>query len=169
MRVGRWTVIVLWLAASAVTTHHRLPVWASDLTLWTDAAMKAPLKPRPVMNLGRARELGGDLETAAEAYRQTIRLTGDARRGDRKFAKAAAQSNLAHVYMQEGRFASAMITLNHALLEYPDFPYAHYNKGALLWFFGACEDATKLLHTARSKDPALAEYKPPCGQSSLPR
>ncbi len=165
MRHWRWAVIGIWLTGLAVTTHTRLAVWQSELTLWTDAARKAPLKPRPVMDLGRAQEIGGDLASAQAAYRRTIELTKDERRGDRRFAKASAQSNLAHVYMKQGMFASAMIMLNKALFEYPDFPYANYNKGAILWFHGVCDEATRLLAASRNFDPTLTEYQNACGSA----
>ena len=52
---GRW---VLLAAATPVlvvlffATQSRNKVWASDETLWEDAAKKAPNKPRPLTNLG---------------------------------------------------------------------------------------------------------------------
>jgi tetratricopeptide (TPR) repeat protein len=170
----RWLLILAWLAVLAMTAHRRLDVWQNEETLWADAAAKAPLKPRPVLNLGRVHELRGDLGFAEQSYRDVIHLASDRRRGDWQFAKAAAESNLAHVFIKQGRFASAMTVIEHGLFEFPAFPYLHYNRGAILWQHGACDDAQRDLTTARASDPNLAEYPEPCGllrsrsSSSLP-
>ena len=52
---GRWVLLgaaTPVLAVLLVTTYSRNKVWASDETLWKDAAEKAPQKPRPLTNLG---------------------------------------------------------------------------------------------------------------------
>lgn len=163
MHRWRFGVVLLWLGVLAATSHARLAVWQDEGTLWADAHAKAPMKPRPLLNWARVQELRGDLDTAEGAYRRVIQLSGDRRRGDRKFSKAAAQSNIAHVYIKQGHFASAMNVIDRALFEYPDFPYAHYNKGVILWLFGRCDQAVIELTTARSVDPNLTEYPSRCG------
>ena len=42
---------LLLLAWYAVQTHAYVPVWQDNLALWTHAHARAPLKPRPALNL----------------------------------------------------------------------------------------------------------------------
>jgi tetratricopeptide (TPR) repeat protein len=52
---GRWALLgaaTPLLAVLLFMTESRNKVWGSDGTLWTDAAEKAPNKPRPLTNLG---------------------------------------------------------------------------------------------------------------------
>ena len=46
MRRYPWLIPALFLALCVVRTHGQIPVWRSNLTLWTHAATVAPLKPR---------------------------------------------------------------------------------------------------------------------------
>ena len=138
-------------------TAARVTVWQSDMTLWSDAVWHTPLKPRPVMNLGRAYELQGDDAMAETLYRKVIWLTFDERRSEyvRKFSQAAAETNLAHLHMKAGRMAQAMKILDMTISTWPDFPYAQFNRGSILWAYGACEDATKAYAVAQAGDPSL--------------
>lgn len=156
--------VTIWLLSLSAVTSRRLHVWHSDFDLWTDAAAKTPGKPRPVMNEGRAHELRGDTAFADQAYRRTISLTFDERRSAyvRRFTQAAAETNLAHLAMNDGRFASAMRILDGTLTEWPDFPYARYNRAAILWVFGACDDAIHDYVVALHADASLPSPKGQC-------
>lgn len=157
------------LLVCAVLTHQRLAVWQTDRTLWADAVEKAPTRPRPVMDYGRALEMDGDLAGAMQQFRAVLPLTLDARRGARsnRFAMAAAETNIAHLYLRQGQEATAMRVLTGTLKWWPEFPYAHYNIGRLLWEHGACDDGWQELQYARAADPALALPNDPCGSSGF--
>ena len=150
-------LVAVWLLGLPVLTRARVAVWHSEQSIWEDAVKKAPEKARPIMNLGRAHELAGDEVLADAAYRRAISLSFDPRRTeyDRNFTQAAAETNLAHIAMKHGQLASAITILDMTLRHWPDFPYAHYNRGSILWAVGACEDARQEYAIARFGDPAL--------------
>jgi tetratricopeptide (TPR) repeat protein len=154
------------LVVCAIITHQRVSVWYSERTLWADAVAKTPNKPRPVMDYGRALEMDGDLDGALNQFMAVIPLTLDDRRGTRanRFAMAAAETNIAHIYLRTGREASALKVLSGTLSWWPEFPYAHYNIGRLLWAHGACADGLTEIAYARAQDPLLALPGDPCGR-----
>ena len=161
----RLAIPVALLIGLAVMTHQRLAVWQSDLTLWKDAAEKSPMKPRPVMDYGRALEMVGDFEGARQKFQETIPLAFDWRRGERnnRFAVAAAETNIAHIYLRTGHDAEALKILKGTLDWWPEFPYAHYNIGRMLWERGQCDDAQQEMAYARAQDPSLSQPDTPCG------
>lgn len=163
---------MLWLLALGIVTNQRVSVWKSDASLWADAYAKAPLKPRPTINNGRAHELAGDPVSAEDLYRKAIWLAFDERRSAyvRRFSQAAAETNIAHLYMADGRLGSAMKILDGTLAEWPEFPYALYNRAAILWAYGACTEAQTTYAKAQQVDPALPGPKGICGpQPSVPQ
>lgn len=161
-----WVFPLCVLVTCGYLTHQRLKVWQSDLTLWRDAASKTPTKPRPVMDYGRALEMSGDMDGAMEQFRRTISLTLDDRRGAKsnRFALAAAETNIAHLYLRTGKQATALKVLEGTLSWWPDFPYAHYNIGRLLWEHGKCEEGLAEIKFARLSDNTLSYPMEPCGQ-----
>jgi tetratricopeptide (TPR) repeat protein len=171
MRRQTWQagVVCLWVGALGITTWTRCHVWQSDRALWADAVLKAPAKPRAIMNYGRTRELAGDPVTAERLYREVIGicLTEDRRPAYvRRFSIAAAEVNIAHLYMKDGRMASAMRILDQTIAGWPEFPYAHYNKGAILWVYGACDEARSEYLRAQQYDISLPLPTTSCEQSS---
>lgn len=157
MQTTMRALVLLWLLGLPCFTHARVAVWHSEITLWSDASYKAPWKARPIMNYGRARELAGDSEFSEHAYRLALSYSLDPRRTeyDRKFTQAAAETNLAHLAMKVGKLATAMEIIDGTLQQWPEFPYAHYNRGSILWAVGMCEDAKLEYAIARYGDPAL--------------
>lgn len=157
-------ILIAWLLVLTWLTSGRVRVFDSDASLWKDALLKAPTKPRPVMNYGRTQELAGDLTGAEAAYRTAIVLSFDQRRPPymRLSTQAAAETNLAHLHIKAGRLASAMEVLEQTLAYWPIYPYARYNKGAIFWMVGACKEGAKEYDAALLLDPSLALPKEPC-------
>jgi tetratricopeptide (TPR) repeat protein len=60
--------------AFAGATHQRNTVHTSPLSLWADAAIKAPHSTKAWANLGTALEEAGDREAAARAYGEIVSL-----------------------------------------------------------------------------------------------
>lgn len=116
------------------------------------------------MDLGRALEMDGDFTGAMRQFRDVIPLTFDPRRGARanRFALAAAETNIAHLYLRRGDEATALGILQSTLSWWPDFPYAHYNIGRLLWEHGACQSGLEEIQFARRQDITLALPTEPC-------
>lgn len=164
----RAAVVTCVLAVWAVGTMQRVAVWQTERTLWGDAVRVTPTRPRPVMNYGRALELDGDLDGAMRQFRAVIPLTFDARRGVQanRFALAAAETNIAHLYLKTGQKALAFDTLMSTLAWWPDFIYARYNLGRIFWEGGACAEGLQQIQFARQTDPALSLPNEPCATST---
>lgn len=149
-RLGLVCVVCV-LGLLAVLTHARTPVWASDYTLWQDAAATSPLRPRPRINYGRAAARAGDLELARQQFVDAIALSRDPRRSryQQAFSYALAGSNLAHVLIQAGYHDAALDILNTVIADQPVFPHARFNRAALLAARGDCLAAYEDFQIAR--------------------
>lgn len=62
------------VAALAVTAHRRVAVWGSELSLWSDAARKAPDRADARLNLGLALREAGRPSDAEREYRAACAL-----------------------------------------------------------------------------------------------
>lgn len=124
-------------------TASRVRVWHDELTLWTDATQKAPLRPRPWVNLGRAQQLTGDLFAANQSYHRAIALSFDPRRqrGASLYAELAAETDLASLMLEQGNLVGAQREIDLVLRnsEWPLFPYAVFQSGILDALQGRCE------------------------------
>lgn len=161
----RALVVIVWIGVLAGCSVVRLDAYQSEQALWASAQQASPQKPRPTLNLGRVHELAGDLATAEAAYRRTAALAMLPGRTpyEQRFIVAAVETNLAHLDMKRGNLASAMRRLDAILVQWPDFPYAQYNRGAILWAVGACDLALAAFTVAQRGDAALAMPSQPCG------
>ena len=156
----RHAFVIVLLSGCAVLTHQRTTVWRSERSLWEDAVLKAPTKPRPVMNLGRAHDLAGDRELARMYYKDAVFASFDTRRPlyVRRYVRAAAETNLAHLLMSsggEGDLMAATAMLEQVIAAYPAFPFSHYNMAAILQAAGQCVAARNEIAVARRMDASL--------------
>ena len=130
------------LAASVVFTTltvQRNPVWATELTLWRDAASKAPEMPRPHLRLGVWHRGNGELDAAEAAYRRTLALDP---------GSAPALNNLGNVLRLKGDLAGAEEAYNRSLQLLPSYPEALINLAGLLNKRGQFEAALRLYQQA---------------------
>jgi tetratricopeptide (TPR) repeat protein len=157
-------VLIVWVVALAWVTSGRVRVFQTGKTLWADAHAKAPTKPRPTLNYARELELSGDVAGAEALYREVIAQAWDPRRPAymRLSSQAAAETNIAHLRIKAGKFASAMEILDQTLKYWPIYPYAHFNRGTIFWELGLCEEARKEYQQAIDRDPALSLPTNPC-------
>lgn len=153
-----------WLVILAGVTSQQVRVWESEQSLWTQAVAWAPLKPRPHLNLGRAFDVSGGTERAEREYLLTTSLAMNPRREPRMqlFARVAAETNLAHLRMQRGQWATAMRILDQVLVEWPNFPYAAYNRAIILAVAGACQAAGESYQMARAFPMIVFPAPAPC-------
>ncbi len=100
----------LLFAAYAWGTVARQPVWASDRTLWTDAARKSPDAAVAHYNLAVALQSEGRLQEAEQSYRSALRIQ----------PSPVAWTSLGALYLQLGRTDDARIALQAALALQPD-------------------------------------------------
>ena len=90
-RVG---LVLACIGLLAVLSFSRNRIWHDDLSLWQDAASKAPAMYRAQTNLGKALQLGGREAAAAAAYERALAI--DPRHGD-------AYNNMAVLHHEAGR------------------------------------------------------------------
>jgi len=106
-------VLITLVYASGVVQQNR--VWRDDVTLWSDAALKAPDIPITHLSLGSAYRKAGMYEQAIKAYRNA-RAVGGPKYPDARY-------KLAQVYIEQERWALATQELEEAkeiLLNAPD-------------------------------------------------
>jgi len=119
----------------SVATLSRNEVWADDLSLWSDAALKSPRKARPFVNLGTALALSGRRDLGVRALRQAVALDP---------ASAYARAQLAAALLTLGRTVEAEPELREVLRLVPRDPEALYNLATLLWTTDRREEARGL-------------------------
>jgi tetratricopeptide (TPR) repeat protein len=97
---------ILVLGAIAAATVARNGVWNDEVTLWSDAAVKAPNNAIPRINLGVGYARRGDAERAIAAYREALTRSPNS---------PMAYSNLGTLYYGRGEYAPARQALEAAV------------------------------------------------------
>jgi hypothetical protein len=150
---GRWR----WLLPAAVVatltavTHQRNRVWKDEVSLWSDAAAKAPGSARARNNLGIAFEKRGRTAEAEQAYAQVIELAPNDIDG---------LMNLARLHGMRGSYRDALALQQRAERLMPDAPDILTDLGTTWWALGdtaraaayftrAIDIATQRIHTSR--------------------
>jgi tetratricopeptide (TPR) repeat protein len=126
------TALALLLAAA---THHRNRVWASEISVWADAASKSPDKARPSLNLGTALIEAGRFREAESPIRRAASLDP---------GSSWPHVQLAGVLLRLGRAAEAEPELREALRIAPNDPEALFNLAMLLWSSRRAEESRPL-------------------------
>lgn len=149
--------VVLVFLGLGMTTHARARVWRSNLTLWTDAATKAPQKPRPFINLGLAQEETGDFDAALRSHTASLSLAFQPRltQYQQTFSRVASETNIARVLAQTGQEAAALRILNDVVARHPLFPHARWNRGVLLARLGRCHEGEADRQIAAALEPSF--------------
>ena len=144
------------LAASGITllavTWTRMPVWASDRALWSEAAARAPHHARPLIQLSRA-------VSAPEA----LALLDKAESIAPNDAKLLSERG--KVYLNSGRPAEALREFGRALALSPNDPHAINNRGVALDQLGQHQAARADFERALRIDACLAESRRNLGMS----
>ncbi|MEO5658053.1 MAG: tetratricopeptide repeat protein [Nitrospiria bacterium] len=175
-------------------TIERNRVWATEFSLWSDTAAKAPANPRALTLLGVAYTDRGEPDRAFEAYQAAIRANPDFHdahanlgsaliaRGDLDGALAAftraraldpknAQDayHLGLIHQKSGRLDEARREYDTSLRLDPDDASTHNNLGAVHQAAGRWDAALAEYETAVRLDPALAQAAYGLGQVSQHR
>lgn len=119
----RRTALVLCAVLSVAciaATARRNRDYQSEVSIWTDTTLKAPLNARAHYNLGVALDYLGRRAEAMASYTAALAVAPD-------YANALA--NLGNALTEEGRPAEALPLLERAVRLKPDYPEAHYNLG----------------------------------------
>lgn len=179
-------LILLWTG----WTIERNRVWATEFSLWSDTAAKAPMNPRALTLLGVVytdREEGDKAYAAFQAAIQANHDFHDAygnlgsaliARGDLPAALAAFQRaralnpkdaqdayHLGLVYQKLGRFDEARSQYEEAIRLNPDDAEAHNNLGTVHQKEGREDDAFAEFQRANALDPSLPQATYGMGQS----
>ena len=123
-------------------------VWQNELSLWENAAARAPLMPEAHYNLGFAHHAAGDLQQARLAYERSVEL-------DPTYAEA--QANLASIYRTGGELEKAEAALRAALKASPNLPGALNSLGLLLMDRVDLQGAERVFQKILATDPEVAE------------
>ncbi len=141
--------VVLSVAAAlsvvlAIATLQRNRVWASSLTLWSDAAEKSPNKTRPHSNLGLALVAAGRNAEALAHLRTVVRINAN---------HVSGYNNLAVLLNDMGRSDEAVRWLEVASNLKPDHAETYYNLGRIRLEEGGIAEAAELFRKAIALDP----------------
>lgn len=128
----------------AVATLQRNRVWASPLTLWSDAVEKSPNKTRPHSNMGLALIAAGRREEALGHLQAVVRINPN---------HVSGYNNLAVLLSDMGRFGEAVHWLEVARDLKPDHAETYYNLGRIRLEEGRIGEAAELLGKAIALDP----------------
>jgi tetratricopeptide (TPR) repeat protein len=108
--------VVVLLVLFAVLDVRQQAVWRSNLTLWSDAAIKSPRDPDVQFNLGQAYHEGGDWRKAMRHYRASLDVAPH---------YPEPRYNLAAIKFERGYFKEARKEIGRLLAHNPDYLRAH--------------------------------------------
>ncbi|MEE3259148.1 MAG: tetratricopeptide repeat protein [Candidatus Latescibacterota bacterium] len=177
-------LVVVLLVVSAAMTYDRSRVWQDELSLWADAARKAPGMYRAHLHLGGALEGEGRVAEALLRYERAAELApgvaevhynrGNAlvalnREADAGVAYKLSLElnprflptlvNLAVLYQAGGQLAAADTLLQAVVAAHPENAEARRRLGVLRKRQGRGEEAAALYARALELDPDLAEAR----------
>jgi protein O-mannosyl-transferase len=98
--------------------HNR--VWANNITLWEDAAVKAPTKARTHFNLAQSYQNVGRYPDALHEYNRALELKPDL---------FAAYSNMSGILLNQGDMGKAQEVLQKVVALAPNFAEGFINLG----------------------------------------
>jgi len=98
--------VIVVLGVFAAATVARNGVWRDEVSLWSDAAVKAPNNAIPRINLGVGYARRGDAERAIAAYREALALSPNS---------TMAYHNLGTLHYGRGEYAPARQALEAAV------------------------------------------------------
>ncbi len=152
-RVPRWVPVACGIVLLLIT-WARMPVWASDRALWTEAVQRAPRKVRPILQLSRA---SGDTE-ALELLDRAGQLEPN---------NPDVPTERGRIYLAAGQPAQALSEFGRALALNPNDAHALNNRGVALQKLGQAAAAHADFERALRSDPCLVEGRrnlglPPC-------
>ncbi len=123
-----YSLVILWIAAAALLTLRREPVWHDSLSLWQDTALRNPFSETAADNLGWALLAANRNQDAAASFVRAIQLTRDsvadpwaglALAGDAAGHPAAAGSAYRRAVALDPRYAHPSDLVRALILE-PD-------------------------------------------------
>jgi Flp pilus assembly protein TadD len=144
------------LLALGVALSARARVWATEGSLWGDAARKFPDSPRILTNLGLALMNTGDIDGAERAFRGGWAVASS------PLDIVQSSRNLGGFLAMAGRFPESLQALDRGLKLAPDHPELRMNRAFALAGMGrrqeALVDARRALAVAPASPALLNVY-----------
>jgi len=137
---SQWRHKAAWLSVSGsliifmlmVLSWNQIRHWKNSISLFKDALEKTSDNYVAHNNLGEALDNQGQIEDAANHYRQALRINP---------YYMEAQNNLGQVLFRQGKINDAIIHLRKALKLNPNIPEIHINLGLALCKQGRIDEA----------------------------
>jgi len=150
MLVSFVTILIMLLGSA---TYIRNRVWATERSLWEDAAKKAPGSNRPLHNLAWAYyERIGDYDPALRLYEEALK-----RRMNNTGQKALILNNMAGIHFHRGNFQKAAELWQTAVAAYPSYVATKYRLSLALYKSGQIQEALLLSNEILSKRPGYSD------------
>jgi protein O-mannosyl-transferase len=130
--VGIAIALILILAA---TSYVRNGVWASALTIWTDAVEKSPTKSRPLNNLGLAYADLNRMKEAEDVYKRALTSEPE---------NVEVMINLGALLGQMNRKQEAAEVLKKSIEVKPEFTSGYVNLGNVYMLQGKYVEAEQM-------------------------
>jgi tetratricopeptide (TPR) repeat protein len=116
--------IVLMVVLLGVGTYVRNMAWATEKSLWEDAAAKAPGRARPLHNLAfNHYRRAGQLNQALRLYHQALSLNTPFK----SYSRALILNNIGEARVLKGEYLQAIDAYRQGLEVYPQFERVRYN------------------------------------------
>jgi hypothetical protein len=153
----RW-VLALFIVCTPIQfylSQDRLRSLSSEQSVWEDAAAKLstpdlPGADRIFYNRGGERFKRGHLKSAMDDLNKVVSLNPTALHG---------YLGRGMIYLQEKKYAEALVELDRALSFKPDFGFALYRRGVALENLGREEDALAAYRKAAKAGDTLAQFR----------
>lgn len=140
-------ILVILLGIYSGTTYQRNKIWKTDLTLWSDAAKKAPDSADVYTTLGVAYRRTGMYKQSLEASKKALELGGH--------NNFFVHDNLGRIYIEQGQLELAAHELRRALEIYPFKAPVHALLGSVYNKLGELKLAEEKYIEAIKLDPSL--------------
>lgn len=129
------------ILACAVASYNRSLVWQAEKSIWAEAARVSPESPRPHINLGIELEKEEKYDAALTEFNQALLLSQTANRMQKhqRMSAAAAESNIALIFLVKGQWQDAIRRSDRALEYHPGLASAYVNKGMAYLIAGRCD------------------------------
>ena len=145
--LAAFVTILIMLLGSA--TYIRNGAWATERSLWEDAARKAPGSNRPLHNLAWAYyERIGEYDTALQLYEAALKRTMN-----NISQKSLILNNMASIHFSRGHFQKAVELWQAAMVAYPKYEATKYRLALAREKSGQTQEALVLVDEILSKRP----------------
>jgi protein O-mannosyl-transferase len=133
----RYLALAAIVAMLGFLTMLRIEVWANSLTLWRDAASKAPELARPHLNLGMAYQAAGAPDLAMTEYARALSVNP---------RLAPVYVNMAGVYFDRNDLVESENALRKAMALSPSMPAPYLNLARIAMKKNRPQEALEILN-----------------------